>query len=466
MRTISLSFFLCINYFILQAQEKNVQYIGWKSSYIELHTIGNKQQTCTFILGKDSVKAFLVKSNAIAIELFTIPHAFEEKFLGGFIKDGTIYLFMDNALKPGLHSWCYNIENKVITENVVPFELKNEKIINRISSANHFFYFTLNKKTSEFVIYKFNNERYYDTTRYPFDPNVWEDLKSIKRQSTVNERKISIERADMEGECDINIAQDSRKLYVHNDTLFLLINNVKNVTTIYTFDLTNNKMDHRIIVHENDDSRNDPLVCNSFLLRNNLYYASASNNNLFLQIVDFYTGDILKEFKANRNEEISFKNTPITLQRDVTFAGREKELGKTKQLLDKMTNGSVVIIATPNDAKNEIELLVGSYEEVSSYGGGGGMWMAGGGTATPMFVPNGGFSSGSWGKSAHFKMLINADNYDHINGIITPSINDRINDFTKGIKMPAEGENLFVINGNYYYAYYDKNKRDFTIVKL
>ena len=201
-------------------------------------------------------------------------------------------------------------------------------------------------------------------------------------------------------------------------------------------------------------------------MRNNLYYASASNNNLFLQIVDFYTGDILKEFKANRNEEISFKNTPITLQRDVTFAGREKELGKTKQLLDKMTNGSVVIIATPNDAKNEVELLVGSYEEVSSYGGGGGMWMAGGGTATPMFVPNGGFSSGSWGKSAHFKMLINADNYDHINGIITSSINDRINDFTKGIKMPAEGENLFVINGNYYYAYYDKNKRDFTIVKL
>jgi hypothetical protein len=466
MRIIFLSFFLCLSHLILQAQQKTVQYIGWKSSYIELHTLSNNKRTCTFILGKDSVKAFLVNNKAVAAELFTIPRAFEEKFLGGFIKGGNIYLFMDNALKPGLHSWCYNIDSKVIIENVVPFELKNEKIINRISSNNHFFYFTLNKKTSEFIIYKFNNERYYDTTRYPFDPEVWDDLKSIKRELVFGKRKISIERADMEGECDIKIAQNSKKLYVHNDTLFLLLNNVKNVTTVYAFDLINNKMDHRIILHKNDDSLSDPFVYNSFLLRNNLYYASASNNNLFLQIVDFYTGNILKEFKANRNEEISFKNSSITQQGDAIGTGNVRELGKTKQLLRKLTNGSLVITATPNDLKNEVELLVGSYKEVTNYGGGGGMWMAGGGTAAPIFMPTGGFSRSSWSKSASFKVLINAENYEHINGMISPSINDRVNDFTKGIKIPPEGENLFVIDGKYYYAYYDKNKRDFTVAQL
>ena len=457
--------FLWVSCFTAKAQEKTVQHIGWKGNRIELHTINNKQQSCTVLLGKDSLKVFLINDNAKVIELFTIQRIPNENFSGGFIKNSNIYLYLDNPKKDNLHSLLYNIDSKILSENLVPFVLKSGKIINKLSSNNYFFYFTLNTKTSEFVIYRFNDEMHYDTTRYTSAPGIVEDMKN-KDGSIFNKATINVERADMEGECDLDIARDSKKLYVRNDTLFLLINNLRTTTKVYTFDLTNNKMDYRLIMHKNDDSLSEPFVCNSFLLRNNLYYASASYNNLFLQVLDFYTGNIIKEFKANRNEEINFKNTPITQEGDAMGGAGVRELGKTKQLLRKMTNGSIVITAILNDEKNVLELLVGSYQQITSGGGGGGMWMGGGGMSAPIFMPSGGFSHGSWSKSARFKMLISASNYEHLNGDIPLSINDRIDNYTKGIKIPAEGENLFVINGNYNYAYYDKDKLDFILVKL
>lgn len=244
-------------------------------------------------------------------------------------------------------------------------------------------------------------------------PKVWTDV--TKSGGLFSKPEINIEKADMEGECDIDVAQNHNKIYVRNDTLYLLMNNQKAITTVYTFDLINNKMGYRFILHEHDDESILPSVYNSFLLHNKLYYASANTNALFLQIVDFYSGDILKEFKASSKEDITFKNTPIT-QEDALNSNRE--LGKTKQLLRKMAAGRIVITATPDDGNNNnVQLLVGSYKEMSSGGGGGGMWMGGGGYAgapSMVFMPTGGFGRSSWIKSSRFKMLINSETNEHI----------------------------------------------------
>jgi hypothetical protein len=461
MRIISFIILCSLCYCVQAQQNKAMEHIGWRGN-IQLHTVCNKHQSCTFILNRDSAKAFLLSGNEKIVELFTVPKHIDEHFLGSFIKNEHIYLFMDNGKIPGIRCWLYSIADKTITENIVPFAINDEKIINRLSSDNYFFYFTINKKTSQFVIYKFNSESYCDTLSYTVDPEMWADI-TTKSGALFSKPEINIEKADREGECDIDIAQNHNKIYVRNDTLYLLMNNQKAVTTVYTFDLINNKMGYRFILHEHDDENILPSVYNSFLLRNKLYYASANGNALFLQIVDFYSGDILKEFKASSKDEITFKNTAITQE------GRfnsNRELGKTKQLLRKMTSGNIVITATPDDRNNNVQLLVGSYKQISSGGGGGGMWMAGAGvTGAPSmtFMPTGGFGRDIWIKSSRFKMLINPETNEHIEGDILPSINDRIEDYTRGIRIPSEGENLFVVNGSYYHAFYDKQKRDFII---
>jgi hypothetical protein len=90
----------------------------------------------------------------------------------------------------------------------------------------------------------------------------------------------------------------------------------------------------------------------------------------------------------------------------------------------------------------------------------------GGYGAPGAMFPTGGFNRGGWVKSARFKMLLNADTFEHVEGAIGNSINERIEYYTAGIKIPREAENLFMTNGRYYHAYYDKALRKLVILQF
>ncbi len=461
----SLLILFSVIYFIAPAQQKkSTQYIGWKGNRVELHTIGNKQQSCSFVFSKDSIKAFLVTGNTAMFELYTIRRGMDEDFLGGFFKNGYIYLFLNNGQKPGLHSWSFQLHDRTLKEHSIPFAIKDEKIVQRLSSNNYFFYFTVSKKALEFVIYKFNDETHLDTLRYQISPAL---MLAIRRKTNrmFGTPLVNIEKTDMEGECDINLAQCPNKIYVRNDTLYLVINNKNALTTIVSFDLKTNQPDQRFIHHDQEGNYPMMQVYNSFLMRDKLYYAAASEGHLLIQVVDFYTGKIVKEFKAGSADEIDFKNTSIT-QEGGAF-NNTRELGKTRQLLRKMVNSNIVITATPDDDNNRVEILAGSYKEVNNNGG---MWMAGGGLVgagvSMAFVPTGGFTRNSWTISARFKMLLDAQTFEHFDGKISSSINDQIEEYTRQIRIPGEGENLFIINGQYCYAYYDKESRELNLVQF
>lgn len=83
-----------------------------------------------------------------------------------------------------------------------------------------------------------------------------------------------------------------------------------------------------------------------------------------------------------------------------------------------------------------------------------------------IFVPTGAVTRNNWGNSAHFKMLLNRNTFEHIDGKVPKSINEKIEYYSIGIKMIPGAENLFMTNGRYYYAYYDKKERGMKIVKF
>jgi hypothetical protein len=450
--------FLC---FAVTAQEKKAEeYIGWKSGKVQLHTISNKQFSCTFMLNADSIKALVFDNNLKLVQQFTIYKKNNEKFLGGFIKNNSICLFMDNASSPGLHSWLFSITDNTIKENTVPFEINKEKIIGRLSSNEHFFYFTISKKSPEFVLYIFTNELHYDILRYTVAADTWDKMRG--NSFLRNNNSFNIEKVDTEGECDVEIAQSPNKIYVRNDTLLLLSNTIKSVTSVFEFDLTNNNLGFRQIAHNVNTIKEQPEEDNSFLLDNKLYYVAATPAVLSVQVADFYTGDILKTFRCNYDEEISFKNTPI-IQEGSYFLNITKELTKTKQLLRKMGNGKAVITATRDIANRQVQVLVGSYSPPNS-GGIGITYMPGSPAGTMMLLPTGGFTRNSWAKSARFKMLLNTETSEHVAGKLPPDINDKIEAYTKDMKIPDDVENLFVRNGNYHYVFYNREKRVLSIV--
>lgn len=451
--------------FMTVAQQKLFQeYIGWGGNKIELHTIcnKNKDQSCTFAVKGDSIRAFVFDGNVRLIRQFRMEHPSGEKVLGGFIRDSMVYLFTEKPGKDELHNYVLNIATGKIKESFVAFDLKKEKVVDHISAGDRFLYFTANNKTSTLIVYNFTSEQRWDTVRYTFTESAWEDITSLHGLS----HSVSITKVDLEGECSINTAVKGNKLYPRNDSLFLVMNNHRDSTHVYSFDLEHKKVNAWVIKHHAGPAPESGAYSdNSFLLRNKLYYVLATSDSLCLQVVDLYTGAINRSYVANSDDEILFKNTPIIQEGGQYSFGASRELGKTKQLLRKMVNGDAVITATLNDI-DQVEIIVGSFAKMSATTNGG-MVMPSGGPGSPMImVPAGGFYRNTWVKSARFKTLLNTSTFEHIDGNMGNSINEKIEYYTGGIKIPPEAENLFMSGGRYYHAYYNKDERRLVILKF
>jgi hypothetical protein len=450
------------------AQQKHFeQEIGWRGKAIQLHTISDKskQQSCTFVVGNGTIRAFVFNNKVEVIQQFNISLRSIEKVLGGFIRDNKAYIFTEQAGKDKLHNWVLDITTGETKDRFIEFDLKKEKVVDHLSGGDRFLYFTSNNKTSEFIIYNFTSEQQFDTLRYHFDESGWNDLTTDDAFS----RKVSLKKVDLEGECSIDVAVRANKLYLRNDTLLLVMNNHPDSTHVVSFDVSHKKVDPWLIKHNftlpGGEIGPYSFSDNSFLLRNKLYYLWVTSDSLCVQVVDLFSGAINKSFVAKREDTISFKNTPIVQEGGAYSSSDTRELGKTRQLLRKMVNGDAVITATPN-SYNQIELIIGSYAKMSG-GGGGGMYMpAGGRPGVMIMMPTGGFNRGGWVKSARFKTLLNPDTFEHVAGAIGNSINERIEYYTAGIKIPREAENLFMTNGRYYHAYYDKALRKLVILKF
>jgi len=436
------------------AQQKQFeQYIGWSGHFVSLQTFQNKTTACIVVLRADSVKVFLMEGDGQYEEIFTVERSLGENYLGGFIKNGGVCLFMDNGSNPGIRCWVYNRTERKVTATQIPFAIKNSKLINRLSSDNYFFYFTYNKKSSEFVIYKFSSANQCDTIRYADNSGLWEAVTNDK----IFFRELNIERADMEGECKIETAEPRNKIYVRNDTLLLIVNNVAGYTDVYSFDIARGNTDQRRITHVSAHDYPTPVAFNSFLLKDKLYFCSASKEALNLQVLNFYTGKMLNEFYANRDAEISFINTNIAAEGMKLTNDAVIPKGKTKKLLGQMAKGNVVIVAQPLDKDTLVAITIASFREIQQAGS----WSMGPGGSMGMY------SGGStWTQTSRFKTILNSNSYEHMPGIIPPLINERMDDYIKDTRVSDDGQKLYALHGSYYFLFYDKKQRTLNAVKF
>jgi hypothetical protein len=450
------------------AQEKQLeQQIGWRGNRIEMHTISGKanQQSCSIIANDDSIRAFLINNEVQIVQQFSMPRLLEEQILGGFIKDSKVYLFIKSPQVNRLHTWILDSTAGTATENAVYCDLKEEKTINTISCGDRFIYFTLNRETAEFIIYDFTNERDFTILRQKLNEDMWKDLTKVSGLG----RSVNVEAVYLEGECDVEVAAHTNKIYVRNDTLLLLMNKHRGSTTIFEFDLNNKQVHTRSITHGACDGGDNKAAAaeNSFLLQHKLFYVCATNDSLCIRINDFTTGNLVASFATGKEGPISFANTPI-IEEGVSVGPEHRVLYKNRQLLRRMLHGDAMIIPIP-DNDQQIVLTAGSYKKAKPGNSPGipvpipAMGAFAGGIK---FVPIGAVKRNNWGNWAYFKMLLNRNTFEHIDGKVPKSINEKIKYYSIGMHIIPGTENLFMTNGRYYYAYYDKKERKMKMVKF
>lgn len=400
------------------------------------------------------------------IQHFYLNRVRGEDFLGGFIKGGKVYAFLQNSAGiSDLHVWTLDIAQGFGDDYTVPFAMRHEKAVEQISAGDHFLFMTANKKASQFAIYDFGENKTCDTLHYQFEEGMWKALTAFEGGFS---REMEVMKVDPDEKMNPDMAHVPNKLYWMRDTLFLLMNKYqRGVTAVFAFDMRNKKVDFRKITHNNAqgfDPATHEYVDNSMLLDGKLYFVSAEELKLNVQVRDFYSGKLLHEYSAAKEEDIAFKNTPI-IQEGSFYHPGARELGKTRQLLRKMLSGSAVLVATREDS-GRVCMTIGAWQKMPSGGGGMSMMPGGGMGGMPVFVPTGGFYRGSAVRSSRFKMQVDSSTLQYVPGDLTADIGDRIEEYTKKISIPPQGENLFTNDGKYIYAFYNRDEHKLMLTSF
>jgi hypothetical protein len=349
-----------------------------------------------------------------------------------------------------------------------------ERLIAYVSAGNHFVYITANYRTKELSMFNFTSDQPGTGMRYQFSDGLWRDLRARSWGGI-----IQLEVMDREGEPDLDALVKNNKLYVKNDTVLLVMNNHIDSTYIMSFDLKQLNAETWLIEHNPGKRAPKNVVYsdNSYLYRDKVYYVRATTDSLLVQVADLFTGEIKKTFSTERRDNITYKNTPFMEERIVDDKRKDpKDLSKTSSLLRKMVDGNAVIMAKPF-GNDQVEVVVGSYEKtvtttsVGGYSGFNSMPYGGyGGYGTPMvrtpYYNPGRYIRSTWTNSVHFKMLLNAATFLHVEGEPGSSVNERIDRFTSKMKIAPESESLFTTYGQPYYAYYDKAGYKLVVLKF
>ncbi|HEY8893198.1 MAG TPA: hypothetical protein VIM79_00170 [Niastella sp.] len=476
MRPLILFLFLCYS-FLVKAQSKQfVETIGWTEKKIELNTITNRtrQSSCTFVVSSDSIRAFVFTGVQLKLmKQFSLPRMANERVLGGFMRDSSVYMFTEQAARGVLHCTAMNVVTDSIKNSFIRLNMSQERTVSYISAGYHFVYITANARTRELTLYNFTNDR-PGGIRFQFPDELWRDLRS-----GFWARTIQLENMNQEGNIEMDDLVKNNKLYISNDTVLLIMNNHIDSTHVISFDLKNIQVENWLIEHNAGKrfAKPVPYADNSFLFRNKLYYVRATGDSLLVQVADVFTGEINKTFTTERRDEITWKNTPFMEERIVDNKRKDpKDLSKTSSLLRRMIEGNAVIMARPF-GNDQVEVMVGSYEKtitttnVGGYPSISNMPYGGyGGYGTPMmrspYYNPGRYIRSTWTNTVHFKTLLNAVSFAHVEGEPGSTANERIERFTAKMKIDPQSESLFTTYGQTWYAYYDKAGYKLVVLKF
>ncbi|GAB1855319.1 hypothetical protein MHTCC0001_01520 [Flavobacteriaceae bacterium MHTCC 0001] len=419
---------------------------GYKSTFYdskESLAISNKATggLVLFIEDSDVSKAFLLDANLVLKgEIFcqNLPNAFKE-FIGHQINtDGSYSIFYTNNSKKKLGELNINFLKKNATAQTLDFKLKKEAYVESISHNGKFYFMSATRGTSDLNFYCFNDGKISNKNTISLD--FLEEIKNdyLKKAFDLLVSKAfthgSLVKMDNETPNAIETTSRPHKLYIIDDKFVFTFDNNKKDTKIVsvnpdTFDFNVLNVDQPEI-----DGVSEFINHNSYLYDDKIFQIKSSSSSMRFTVKDYRTQELIKEIVLNKEDSITFKNTPIIQEGPAFIAGkRTRKMEATSKFLRKISAGDIGIAVHKKNNKNRITL--GSKKEIRSggammpMGGFGGIPMGGFGPLSASFNPTffayGGYSST---KTVRIECLFNND-FQHIEGDIPDNVFDDIKAF-------------------------------------
>jgi hypothetical protein len=392
-----------------------------------------------------------------------------KKILGYSIANGRDFrAYLSNDKTNSFAIADFNFTTRTVGYRPVKFKLPKGKIIQTFTYENVFYIMTLAKNSSVVGFHKFNGGD-YSVVKIDMSGELFmdENSKSTSLYRAFGSALTNPIATKIEPSTPNSIEQSSNgnKLYIFNNKLYLTLDTNREACQLIEIDLDSFTYNLKQYYHPNLITTGFKNTSNSFLTADYLYLLNANSQQMIFQVIERETGNLLKELKANRDEKITFMNTPI-IQEGGTY-DKYRELDKTKQYLRKLSGSKLGI--SPYFLNGLHLITFGGVKETAQ---------------APMMMPFGGIPLGSFAvggltfnaffnpafmaynsyantKSTYFTTVLDMD-FEHIEGKVPVNMYDKIDTYLDD--NAVEIQTVFKYRGGIYVIHKQGNSPNYKML--
>lgn len=444
--------------------------------------VENENNTFAIFLDDNkTLNGYLYSENLEPLGKFSsngLPKFYNE-IIGNTHKEGQIRLFVKNQNNKKFGSVLFDFNRSATLETEYNFKLKNETYLQSHSFQDKFYILTVSRNSSILNLYVFDHDGKFDKKSFDFNDKYFGNKKNkqVDLDFLLTDREHfrtegSVIKIEESNPNNIAITSELNKIYDRGSSFLLTIDSGLLYTYIFEFKVPDLKVNLKTVEKEQLPFEGFLPESNSYLFEDNIYQISALSDTLIFTVKNIDAKKELKRIDLSKEEEITFKNSPI-MQEGTSFGAKKtRELEKTSQFLRKITTEDIGLAVISN--KNGYQITIGGKMEVSNSGGGGGMIMTG--VNTGMSIATVGaftftfnpviysFYSYKYNKSTRIECLFD-ENFEHIPGVTPHNVFDTIEAFT--LKSPkTRAETIFKIKDTFIYGKYNDEADTYDLFRF
>ena len=452
------------------------------------------KQTHLFLCDKKKINVFLLDDQMKAKDSIstTRPEKSYKDIIGYSGNKNNYNLYFANKDRDKICGININLDKRTTDKSTHQFDFMNERFLECFSENDKFYLMTILVNSSVLKLYVFDKDGKIEIKNINLKPfkfltkgDYISNLSDVFEQTIGGlsefESSNTIQKINTESPTSIVQTAKKRKFYSNSNEITISLDFSVVKTQIIFIDLKTfvprfKEFEQKVIVGSKVKNSN------SLLFENKLVQMVLSAEEMWITVKDL-NNNLLKEYSANKDAEISFKNSDIVRSESSAFIAivaerSERILEKTDQFLRKIAKSNVGIACYAIDSN--IYATIGSVAPEKNVGGGG---MIGSGGFGMGAFPGMGFGNGFYFSNIYFNNISNNynsygnrrvifiqsifdKNFNHLEGNVKPNVFDKIKDFKGENDLPPSDETLFKLQGAYYLGQYSNLIKSFSIKKF
>lgn len=297
-------------------------------------------------------------------KVYTIPLGVENKGAHGLV------IFLADRSFDSFGMVEFDFDNKSSVATPLDLELKKEtflraftqdgkvyvlSIMNQSSILNFYVLHTDGSHTKNTVDLSGEKFRYWD--------NSLVNLHSLMSRPYGRGVANLLALIDARTPNSLEISASDSKLFLEPDAFYLTFESNRNITQLV-------KIDSKDFSYELS-SFNKPYIpnapdwkkANSFLFKGKYLGITATKDELLFEVTDYLSREKINSFVIEKNGEITFKNTPISIESSL-YRDRHREMENGNRFLRDMARTEIGVSIYPENGNYIVTL--GTFENVST----------------------------------------------------------------------------------------------------